>query len=381
METPNVFLPRTLMLSGWILTVTFFGASSAIAQEDYQYRFDDILIAPASVDEPMIERFSAKKAIEYVDRGSAAWTGERGCVACHTNGTYSVVRPALSKHFGTPPAESREFLVKYLGELKAMERDEQLKSVRPAQAIFIAAGLAEWDAHVAKTLSPETDEALRFVFDLQQENGAWGTVDCWPPFESDAYHEATVAAMAVGTAPGYLANLTDETLKTAIERLKNYLRTETPPHDYGRACLLWASARVPDLLDDAKKQELIATLSGHQREDGGWSIRTFSAPEAWGNGRRAEKLRSEPAFENPPSDGHQTGLAIVVLREAGVPTDDPRIQRGVAWLLRNQRQSGRWWTRSLNTDKWHFITYSGSAYPLLALSLCDALPAEVAGGE
>jgi squalene-hopene/tetraprenyl-beta-curcumene cyclase len=54
---------------------------------------------------------------------------------------------------------------------------------------------------------------------------------------------------------------------------------------------------------------------------------------------------------------------------------------GEAWLLRNQRQSGRWWTRSLNTDKWHFITYSGSAYPLLALSLCDALPAEVAAGE
>ena len=64
-----------------------------------------------------------------------------------------------------------------------------------------------------------------------------------------------------------------------------------------------------------------------------------------------------------------------MLREAGIPADDPRVQKGVAWLLANQRASGRWWTRSLNTDTYHFITYSGTAYPLLALDLCDALPA------
>lgn len=115
-----------------------------------------------------------------------------------------------------------------------------------------------------------------------------------------------------------------------------------------------------------------------QQADGGWSIRTFGAPEEWGAGNRAEKLRAEPEFATPPSDGHQTGLAIVVLRESGVAATDPRIQRGVSWLKGNQRASGRWWTRSLNTDSWHFITYSGTALPLLALSHCDALPAKVA---
>jgi squalene-hopene/tetraprenyl-beta-curcumene cyclase len=70
-----------------------------------------------------------------------------------------------------------------------------------------------------------------------------------------------------------------------------------------------------------------------------------------------------------------TGLAIIALREAGVASSDPRIQRGVSWLLTNQRSSGRWWTRSLNRDNWQFISYSGTVYPLLALDLCDALPA------
>jgi squalene-hopene/tetraprenyl-beta-curcumene cyclase len=76
-----------------------------------------------------------------------------------------------------------------------------------------------------------------------------------------------------------------------------------------------------------------------------------------------------------------TGLAIIALRKAGVPSSDPRIQRGVAWLLTNQRSSGRWWTRSLNRDNWQFISYSSTAYPLLALSLCDALPTSLQPGR
>ena len=128
-------------------------------------------------------------------------------------------------------------------------------------------------------------------------------------------------------------------------------------------------------------RELIEMIGRRQRPDGGWSIRTFALPEQWGKGNRAEKLRSEPEFADSPSDGHMTGLAIIALRKAGVRPGDPRIQRGLAWLLNNQRASGRWWTRSLNTDEWHFITYSGTLYPLLALDLCDALPSLPQGNQ
>jgi squalene-hopene/tetraprenyl-beta-curcumene cyclase len=131
---------------------------------------------------------------------------------------------------------------------------------------------------------------------------------------------------------------------------------------------------MTDLLSAEQKQELIDALAKHQRADGGWSIRTFAAPETWGSGNRAAKLKAEPEFADPPSDGHMTGLAVIVMREAGIGADDPRVQKGIAWLKANQRESGRWWTRSLNTDTWHFITYSGTAYPLLALQMCDEIP-------
>jgi squalene-hopene/tetraprenyl-beta-curcumene cyclase len=315
------------------------------------------------------------KALDYLEHGALAWNGSRKCVTCHTNGTYMVIRPALSARVGAPNAEMRRHFVASLDQFAQKKPEEQQESVAPAQAIYMAAGLAEWDVHVNKALSPETERALALMFSLQRESGTWGSLDCWPPYESSAYHLATVAAMAVGTAPGWLEKLGDEKLKAGVERLKTYLRTETPKQDYDRTLLLWAAARLPGLLDDGKRQQLLEMVLQKQRPDGGWSIRSFGEPEQWGRGNRAEKLRGEPEFANPGSDGHQTGLAIIVLRESGLPANDPRIMKGTQWLLANQRTSGRWWTRSLNTEKWHFITYSGTAFPLLALSLCDALPA------
>ncbi|MBS0263252.1 MAG: hypothetical protein JSS02_15015 [Planctomycetes bacterium] len=340
-----------------------------------QYQFDKISVPPASAEEPRLERVSVRKALDYLEQGALAWNGSRQCVTCHTNGTYMVIRPALTTQAGPPNEEMRRHFVTSLEQFGEKKPEDQQMSVAPAQAIYMAAGLAEWDANVTKKLSPETEKALALMLKLQLESGTWGSLDCWPPYESSAFHLATVAAMAVGTAPGWLANLTDEGLKAKVERLKNYLRTETPRQDYDRTLLLWAAARVPGLLEAGPRQVLVEMVLKKQREDGGWSIRSFGEPEQWGRGNRADKLRAEPELANPPSDGHQTGLALIVLRESGIPANDPRIQAGVKWLLANQRASGRWWTRSLNTEKWHFITYSGTAFPLLALSMCDALPA------
>jgi squalene-hopene/tetraprenyl-beta-curcumene cyclase len=348
-----------------------------LSAEDYQYKFEQITIPRASGDEAKRPDVSLALASEYLEQGSVAWNGEKKCVSCHTNGTYMVTRPALSDSLGQPPETTRQFFLASLTQLQEEKRDRLKQSTRPAQVIYVAAGLAEWDAHVSNVLSAETERALELMFEIQSENGTWGALNCWPPFESDSYHEATVAAMAAATAPGWLqkvASSDKQELKMAVERLKTYLQNENPPHDYSRTLLLWANSRMPSLLTPEKKQELIDGLRKHQRADGGWSIRTFAAPEAWGGGNRAEKLKSEPEFADPDSDGHMTGLAIIVLREAGVAADDASIQKGIEWLKVNQRESGRWWTRSLNTDSWHFITYSGTAYPLLALQMCDAIP-------
>ena len=62
--------------------------------------------------------------------------------------------------------------------------------------------------------------------------------------------------------------------------------------------------------------------------------------------------------------------SAAVLRGAGVPVNEPPIARGVAWLKSHQRESGRWFTRSLNKDNEHFISHAGSAYAVMALVAC-----------
>jgi squalene-hopene/tetraprenyl-beta-curcumene cyclase len=369
---------RTKCLTVLCCVLAIAVGKSVAAQDEPQYLFGDIRIPQARADEPLREPFSLSQAVHYLDQSATAWSGARKCVSCHTTGTYMLVRPALTRQLGQPPHEMRDEFVNAFKALAAMQRDDLQKSTRPGQAIYAAAGLVEWDKHVKKTLSAETGQALKLMFELQLPSGTWGSADCWPPYESDAFHEATVAAVAVADAPGWLASLQDPALRTRVERLQHYLRTQPPPHDYGRVLLLWASARMPGLLDSKQQQALVDMIWKHQQSDGGWSLRTFAAPEAWGRGNRADKLRGEPEFQHPPSDGHMTGMALVALREAGAPAADPRIQRGVNWLLKHQRMSGRWWTRSLNTNSRHFITYSGTAFPLLALSLCNALPLHAA---
>ena len=366
-------IARLLLLSAW-----GWSPQPLPAAEPHQYAFESIAVPAATADEPRRKSVSTTLAIDHLEQGSVAWSGQRRCISCHTNGSYMLARPALTSALGTPPASTLDFFREQLQSLTAEAHESLRKSTKPAQVIYLAAGLAEWDRHVTGTLSPDTDKALRLMFAIQEDSGSWGTLDCWPPYESDAYHEATVAALAAATAPGWLSDVeagSDDDLKARIAQLRTYLHETPPPHDYGRVLLLQAATRFPGLVDAAGTTEIAAMIERHQRDDGGWSIRTFAAPESWGRGNRADKLRAEPDFETPASDGHMTGLAILALREAGVPADNEGIKRGIAWLQANQRASGRWWTRSLNTDTWHFITYSGTTLPLLALQSCGALPA------
>ena len=341
----------------------------------YQYHYEDITYDRPFLEEPKIP-FAPRLAVDYMEQGAIAWTGERGCIACHTNGTYMVVRPLMTPELGAPQQAMREF---WLSELKsALADDPKLRngSFDGTQAVYLAAGLAIWDAHVLHHLSPETAQALDLMFQFQRPAGDWRIEDDNnPPFESSPYQVATVAARAVANAPGWLAQQRGTALGAHVELLKHYLRTpQKMQGDYDRTDLLWAASEYPGLLDARQKHALIRMIFTHQQFDGGWSMRSFASPEQWGKGNRAAKLRSELDFGFPQSDGHMTGLAIIALRKAGVPSNDPRIQRGVQWLLSNQQASGRWWTRSLNRDGWQFISYSGTAYPMLALALCNALP-------
>ncbi|MBG89929.1 MAG: hypothetical protein CMO80_23945 [Verrucomicrobiales bacterium] len=353
-----------------LLNLVIVGSPSdkAVESPKPQYEHGETRIPAASAGEPKRE-FSLKHAEDYLTRGAEAWAGQKKCVSCHTTAYYLQTFPRLHKHLGKPSKKMRDFFVAEFEELKGSAPKKFERGTSTAQVVYIAAGLAQWDRHITGKLSSETRAALDFMFDLQLENGTWQSLACWPPYESSAYQEATVALSAVIEAPGWL----DAGKAGKLLRLKRYLRENDPPHDYARVLLLRAGLQSKDLLDDTRRGAITKRIWELQRADGGWSIRSFAKPDEWGDGDRTKKLQREPEFKNPPSDGHMTGLCVSILRDAGVPSSDPRIKKAVSWLLNNQRESGRWWTRSLNTDKYHFITYSGTCYPLIALAKCGEL--------
>lgn len=336
-----------------------------------QYESEGISIPAALADEPIAE-FSPGRAADYLEQGATAWNREKQCITCHTNGTYLFIRPALASTLGPPSDEIRDFFVEQLKELQETEPEQLQQGVGPAQLIYLAAGLAQWDAYVSHAVSDQTTAALHLMLELQNEDGTWGAVDCWPPFESSAYQEATMAAMALTAVPDWLAAVTDELALNRVERLRTYLKETAPPHDYARVLKLWTSIQFEGILPDDERDQIISLLLQKQRPDGGWNIRDFALPEEWGDGGRAEKLRAETEAAKATSDGHMTGLALIVLLQTEAPDSAESVRRGVDWLKGHQRESGRWWTRSLNTDKQHFITFSGTAYPLLALQLFES---------
>ena len=127
--------------------------------------------------------------------------------------------------------------------------------------------------------------------------------------------------------------------------------------------LLWANSLLKGLMTTDDAQAVAAELVELQHPDGGWSLPSL------GDYKRRDKDKT-PNDKAAPSDGYGTGFGVFVLRQAGLKADHKALAAGVKWLKENQRESGRWFTRSLNNDKAHNITNAGTAFCVLALDAC-----------
>lgn len=346
-----------------------------------QYKAAGIEIPDANAKEPISETFNQEAAAKYLDDGAVAWINSYRCIACHTSGTYMAERPGLTKTLGPPKQELLDYYIDAVNTQSTSKGDFWF--------VWRALGLAEWDKHVEGKLSNHTAAALKEMFSRQQDDGTWDMAQrrIQIPHVISGLELAVQAARAVAAAPGWLENLEDQELRQGVERLKTYLREQEPRNDYELALLLRVDTRLPGVVMAENRDKAIAMLRRQQLADGGWSTRRMSAPNNWSprlDPRLVRTLENKPDSDNPGSDAYMTGLAIVLLRESGVPAGDEQIQRGIAWLKRNQRQSGRWWLESLTfparkpgdtpgDKRRHFTTYIATAQAMRALDLCGEL--------
>jgi squalene-hopene/tetraprenyl-beta-curcumene cyclase len=309
---------------------------------------------PNVPDEPVAAKYSSAKAAAFIDSAAVHWTREKNCGSCHTNYAFLMARPVLKEHPSDAEREVRAFF-----EKRAANWDTA-KPRWDMEVVATASILAFHDAHTTGKLHPLTQKALDRMWTLQQPDGAWSWYKCnLAPMEIDDYFGATYAALGVGHAPDGYAQT--EPAKKGLEKLRTYFRTHKAPDLHHRTMLLWASIRLDGLMTDEERQATVRDLFQVQRPDGGWNLPSL------GSWKRHDKSANSP---DGPSDGYGTGLAVYVLRQVGVPADDARLQKAVAWLLAHQRESGRWFTRSLNNDRDHFITDAGTCLAVLALNAC-----------
>jgi squalene-hopene/tetraprenyl-beta-curcumene cyclase len=311
-------------------------------------------------NEPMAKVYSPEKAAASLDGFGVEWTRERKCATCHTNIPYLMARPLL-KGDAAGWKEVRTFLENQVTNW-ATEKPKG-----DAYVVITAVGLAFNDGQTTGKLSAPAKAALDKMWSMQRKTGEWNWIKCgWPPLEHDDYYGAVLAAVGVGSAPEQYAR--SDAAMPGVAKLSEYL-TKTPPPDlHHKAVLLWASTKIDGLMTAAARKAAVTELRAKQRADGGWALPSL------GKYMRKDKSENDP---DAPSDAYATGLVVYVLRQAGIPADDPAIAKGVIWLKANQRESGQWFTRSLNNDEHHYIAHTGTAYAVLALDACKG--AKVAG--
>lgn len=302
-------------------------------------------------DEPFRREFSLDAAVRFLDAAALNWQKERKCCACHSDYAYLLARPLVS--WKAPAHQAIRATLENLAE-----HPREVK-YRVAESVMVASVLAQNDALTSGKLHPTTRQALDRMWSLQRDDGGFDWMKYnQPPSEIDDHYGVTMAAIGAGAAPDGYAET--PAAKAGLDKIRLYFQNNPPANLHQRAMLLLASLHVGGIMTDAERQQLVQDLFAQQKPDGGWALVTL------GNWQRSD---GKP-HDMESSDGYGTGFAVYVLRQAGVPASEPRIQRGIAWLKTHQRVSGRWFTRSQWKDQKHYLTHVGTAYAVLALAVC-----------
>jgi len=374
------------MAAGAILSLAAFAQGRAAEKPEFQYQSGDIRVSIPSADEPRVKAFgpeSLKAAAKYLEAGAVSWVREKTCVNCHTTGPYMTEYSAWSKPLGVPSEEVHANFVKAVpNEIKPVdETDKNGHKFYPGttSSVWRSAGLAEWDRHVTGKLSEATSRSLRDMFEHQSPDGSFvshGEVEI--PHITTDFELSLQAARAITAAPGWVAGLKDEALRSRVEKLKQWLRTASPKNDFDRVLKLQLAHYLPELVQKPEREAALALLASKQHADGGWSTRDMSPLDDWHFEMSPfvlNLIKTLPDTDAPQSDPYMTALAIVLMRQNDVLVSDPRVAKGLAWLKREQRESGRWWMHSLYRGNYHYITYIATVEAMKALDLCGELTA------
>lgn len=339
-----------------------------------------------------------EEARKYLDERQKGWfafsSADRGegetrtsCVSCHTALPYAMARPVLRKFVGAETVTEQE--KKLLAQTRMrVENWKELDSEAfglfydsnarkkkeswGTEAVLNTVILAFDDRNQGRSSpSDGTKKAFSNLWQTQVQTGdhqgTWDWLDFnMGPWEWNEarYFGASLAAIAVGTAPGYYTPGTDVDTDAKVMMLRGYLKNGLQGQNlHNRVWGLWASTKVEGILTEPEQKKLMDQLLYQQHDDGGWSLSSLGT---W--------VRSDGTAQESESDGYATGLVLHVLQTAGAPKDSVKIVKGLDWLKSNQSATGAWQGVSVNKKRdpashsGKFMSDAATAFAVLALS-------------
>jgi squalene-hopene/tetraprenyl-beta-curcumene cyclase len=333
--------------------------------------------------------WDARAAASYLDGRATFWTTwpnaardhDTFCISCHTTLPFAIARPVLRGVLGEKApgtAESRIFdnLLTRARGYKEMEPfyPDQTRGIpktsesRAIESVMNALVLATRDAESGR-LSADTKTAFAVMWPLQMktgpQNGAWTWLNFgYEPWESpnSAYFGASMAALAIGTAPEAYASSAD--IQDNLKNLRGYFQREFDKQSaLNKLMALWASGRLPGLITPEQRASIVEEAFAKQLADGGWSTAALGAYE-----------RKDGSTIDTGSDGYATALATLALQGGGLTTSEPRLRKGLDWLRHHQSPTGQWIATSPNkqrdpaTEPAKFMSDAATAYAVLSLT-------------
>jgi hypothetical protein len=224
-------------------------------------------------------------------------------------------------------------------------------------------------------LSPVTRVAFGEAWALQEKagvnTGGWKWQDFhlapWESSES-AYQGAALMAVALGDTPDNYAG--ESAIHSNMELLKRYLRGkyETQPL-MSKLYVLWASAKIPELMTEDERAKLVDEIASLQMRDGGWMLSSLDEQSR----KRFFLDEWKRLTHTGVSDGCATGLVVLSVELSETKQQETMLRSGLEWLDTHQLKDGSWWAISLNgprdaySDEGRFMSDAATGYAVLAL--------------
>ncbi|HYM24233.1 MAG TPA: hypothetical protein VEU08_13535 [Vicinamibacterales bacterium] len=351
-----------------------------------------VLLTSVAAAADSTHTWNPRAAASYLDGRMAWWLQWSGsqrdhdtaCVSCHTAVPYALARPALrgplaESDLAAPERKMLDNVVKRVRMWKDVEPfyPDQTRGIpkttesRGTEAVMNALILATRDASLPHpALSDDAKQAFANLWPLQFKagdlSGTWAWINFhYEPWEANdsPFFGASLAAVAIGTAPGDYAKSAD--VQDRVAALRTYLQKHVDDEIlFNKVMAIWANAKIGGVLDGPKAHAIFTALQERQQADGGWAISSLGP---W--------KRVDGSAVETKSDGYATGLIVYAARQAGVTREDPHVAKAIAWLEQHQdAATGMWWTASLNkqrdpaSDPGKFMTDAATAYAVLALA-------------